>query len=152
MKGGCFSAHCIPIYFHHSRWHLEEQKLMLTGLSTCVHSCGLAVFPALSSSGTGSGWVPPVVHCLENYKCFLTEWKSKNEKRQNNYSCQWGQQSGQQGRSLNPRDATQSGGSRKRARLHGTLEWGPGKIDLSCLECSSIMLALDLGLSVQGRM
>lgn len=60
MKGGCFSAHCIPIYFHHSRWHLEEQKLMLTGLSTCVHSCGLALFPALfrdrfwlgSSSGT----------------------------------------------------------------------------------------------------
>lgn len=141
MTGDCFNARCVSLSISITPWwHLEEQKLMLTGLSTCVHSWGLALFSALSSSGTGSDWVPRVVHCLENYKCFLTEGKSKWEKIK------------QLQLQLPVGAAEWTAGG---AWTHGTLyiEWEHGKIDFSYLECSFVTACsiLGLGLSVEDR-
>lgn len=128
----------------------EKQKLMLTGLSTCVHSWGLALFSALSSSGTGSDWVPRVVHYLENYKCFLTEGKSKWEKtKQLQLQLPVGAAEWTAGGAW-LHGALHRVGAAGGAWTHGTLyiEWEHGKIDFSYLECSFVTACSILGLGL----
>lgn len=130
----------------------EKQKLMLAGLSTCVHSWGLALFSALSSSGTGSDWVPRVVHYLENYKCFLTEGKSKWEKiKQLQLQLPVGAAEWTAGAWLH--GALQSGGSRRslnpRDFIYRVGAW-EDRLQLSWMQFCNCLL-LGLGLSVEDR-